>query len=82
MKKPVREAIAFATGLGLYQFFLNGEKVGEDEMTPGWTSYRKHLLYQTYDVKNLLKEGTNTVSFHSPFGLTAVHQSSFSRDAS
>lgn len=35
MKKPVREAIAFATGLGLYQFFLNGEKVGEDEMTPG-----------------------------------------------
>ena len=28
-------------------------------MTPGWTSYRKHLLYQTYDVKNLLKEGTN-----------------------
>ena len=59
VKKPVREAIAFATGLGLYQFFLNGEKVGEDEMTPGWTSYRKHLLYQTYDVKNLLKEGTN-----------------------
>lgn len=59
VKKPVREAIAFATGLGLYQFFLNGEKVGEDEMTPGWTSYRKHLLYQTYDVKDLLKEGTN-----------------------
>lgn len=59
VKKPMREAIAFATGLGLYQFFLNGEKVGEDEMTPGWTSYRKHLLYQTYDVKNLLKEGTN-----------------------
>lgn len=59
VKKPVQEAIAFTTGLGLYQFFLNGEQAGEDEMTPGWTSYRKHLLYQTYDVKALLKEGTN-----------------------
>lgn len=59
IKKKIREAAAFTTGLGLYNFFLNGEKVGEDEMTPGWTSYRKHLLYQTYDVTDYLKEGTN-----------------------
>lgn len=59
LKKSVKEAIALTTGLGLYQFFLNGKKVGEDEMTPGWTSYRRHLLYQTYDVTALVKTGYN-----------------------
>ena len=59
VKGMVREAYAYTTALGLYNFFLNGEKVGEDEMTPGWTSYRKNLLYQTYDVTELLREGEN-----------------------
>ena len=54
IKKEVKEAYAFTTALGLYQFYLNGRKVGEDEMTPGWTSYRRHLLYQTYDVTEYL----------------------------
>ena len=56
----LKEAYAFTTALGLYHFYLNGEKVGEDEMTPGWTSYRRHLLYQTYDVTRCLREGVNT----------------------
>lgn len=60
VRKPVREAFALTTGLGLYNFFLNGRKVGEDEMTPGWTSYRRHLLYQTYEVTEALREGGNT----------------------
>ena len=59
VKKEVKEAYAFTTALGLYQFYLNGQKVGEDEMTPGWTSYRRHLLYQTYDVTEYLQKGTN-----------------------
>ena len=59
VKKPVKEAYAMTTGLGLYNFFLNGEKVGKDEMTPGWTSYRRHLLYQTYEITDFLKEGDN-----------------------
>ncbi len=59
IKKPVKEAFALTTGLGLYNFFLNGEKVGDDEMTPGWTSYQRHLLYQTYDVTSMLKVGYN-----------------------
>ena len=45
--KEISEAYAFTTALGLYQFCVNGEKVGDDEMTPGWTSYRRHLLYQS-----------------------------------
>lgn len=58
--RGLKEAYAFTTALGLYNFYLNGKKVGEDEMTPGWTSYRRHLLYQTYDVTDCLKEGSNT----------------------
>ena len=59
VRGEISEAYAFTTALGLYQFYLNGKKVGEDEMAPGWTSYRRHLLYQTYDVTNCLKQGRN-----------------------
>lgn len=59
VKKEVAQAYAYTTALGLYQFFLNGRKVGDDEMTPGWTSYKRHLLYQTYDVKDYLQVGEN-----------------------
>ncbi len=55
----VAEAYACTTALGLYHFYINGEKVGEDELTPGWTSYHKHLCYQVYDVGGLLREGRN-----------------------
>lgn len=60
--KPVRTAYAFTTALGLYHFYLNGAKVGEDQLAPGWTSYRKRLLYQTYDISALLRPGENEVS--------------------
>lgn len=53
-------AYAFTTAHGLYQFYLNGEKVGQDEMAPGWTSYRSHLTYQTCDITACLREGLNT----------------------
>lgn len=59
--KPVKSAYVMATSLGLYRLYINGEKVGKDEMTPGWTSYHKHLLYQTYDVRALLSKGNNTI---------------------
>ena len=57
----VESALVCTTALGLYRFFVNGEKAGEDEMTPGWTSYHKHLCYQTYDVTKLLKKGENVL---------------------
>ncbi len=58
----VEEAYVCATALGLYQLYINGERVGEDELTPGWTSYHKHLCYQTYDVGSMLKQGDNTLA--------------------
>lgn len=60
--KPVKSAYLLSTALGVYHVYVNGQKVGEDEMAPGWTSYNKHLLYQVYDVTDLLKNGTNVLT--------------------
>jgi len=54
-------AVLHVSALGLYEFHLNGQKVGNDELTPGWTSYHHHLLYQTYDLTGLLQSGENVM---------------------
>lgn len=59
LEKAVESAYACTTALGMYQFYINGKKVGEDELAPGWTSYHKHLCYQTYDVTAYLNKGSN-----------------------
>jgi len=61
VKGKVKEAFACSSALGLYNFYINGKKVGKDELTPGWTTYNKHLCYQTYDVTEYLKEGANAM---------------------
>lgn len=57
----VRAARLYATSLGLYELRLNGRRVGDGLLTPGWTSYNKRLQYQTYDVADLLVEGANVI---------------------
>lgn len=59
--KSVKEAFLISTAHGLYQVYLNGKRVCYDELTPGWTSYNKRLLYQSYDVTALLKYGDNAI---------------------
>jgi alpha-L-rhamnosidase len=61
LKDGVRSARVYATGLGLYELHLNGERVGADLLAPGWTSYRKRLQYQTYDVTAQLRSGANAI---------------------
>lgn len=46
---------------GLYRCFINGQRVGDDLLTPGWTCYDHRLAYQTYDVSPLLKAGENRI---------------------
>jgi len=58
---PVRSARAYVTALGLYELHLNGRRVGDELLTPGWTSYRSRLQYQTYDVTDLLRGGRNAI---------------------
>ncbi|NND08308.1 MAG: family 78 glycoside hydrolase catalytic domain [Saprospiraceae bacterium] len=60
LKKRVKQARAYVTSLGLYQLFLNGQKVGNDLFTPGYTSYHRRLQYQTYDVTEVL-QGENAI---------------------
>ncbi len=57
----VRSARLYVTSLGLYEIYLNGQRVGDQLFTPGWTSYRRRLQYQTYDVTALLRSGANVV---------------------
>ncbi|WP_336764526.1 family 78 glycoside hydrolase catalytic domain [Paenibacillus sp. USHLN196] len=59
VKQPVTSARIYVTALGLYELHMNNTRVGEDYFTPGWTSYRKRLQYQTYDVTHLLQDGQN-----------------------
>ncbi len=58
---PIKSARLYATALGMYEMFLNGKRVGNQIMSPGWTDYRQHVVYQTYDVTALLKEGKNAI---------------------
>ena len=59
--KTVLRARLYVTALGSYRVFLNGKQVGSDVMTPGFTDYRKRVLYQTYDVTNQLAVGANVL---------------------
>ena len=56
-----REATLDICGLGLYECYINGAKVGEDVLTPNPTDYRKTILYNTYDVTELLQGGDNAL---------------------
>ncbi|MCF6287451.1 MAG: family 78 glycoside hydrolase catalytic domain, partial [Candidatus Hydrogenedentes bacterium] len=57
----VLRARAYVSGLGAYQLFLNGQRVGRDELAPGWTHFKKRVPYQTYDITDLVREGENAV---------------------
>lgn len=50
------EARLSITGLGLYEAYLNGRRVGEDLLTPGFSEYTSYVRFQTYDVTGLLEE--------------------------
>ena len=58
-KKKIERARVYASAMGLYEFELNGKRVGDDYFTPGWTAYDFRFQYQTYDVTEMLKSGTN-----------------------
>ncbi len=56
LSKQVKRATAFVAGLGLYELRLNGEKVGDEVLTPVPSDYRKTIYYNTYDVTSLLQK--------------------------
>lgn len=61
LQNPIKEALLFVSGLGHYEFYINGKKVGNDFLTPGWTDYAESCLYNTYDVTEYLQNGDNAL---------------------
>ena len=59
--KPVTCARLYMTALGLYEARLNGSKVGDAVLAPGWTDYAQRVLYQSYDVTGSLRQGDNVI---------------------
>jgi alpha-L-rhamnosidase len=62
VNNTVTRATVYVTALGVYELHLNGQKVGNDVLTPGWTQFTKRVYYQTYDVTSLVQNGSNTIS--------------------
>ena len=60
---PVEHARLYVTAHGIYVPTLNGGRVGDQVLAPGWTSYHHRLRYQTYDVTDQLRTGVNTLEF-------------------
>jgi len=57
----IQSARLYVTALGLYECSINGQRVGDDVLNPGWTNYQKRVRYQVYDVASLLHEGENAL---------------------
>ena len=59
--KKIESARLYITSQGLYEAFINGKRVGDCYLTPGWTSYNKRLQYQVFDVTDLAQQGNNAI---------------------
>ncbi len=59
--KKVKRARLYISGLGWYELFINGEKIGNHVLDPATTDYRKRILYVTYDVTDQLRKGSNAI---------------------
>lgn len=60
-QRGVTQAVLYVSGLGQDEVHLNGRSVTHSVMNPGWTDYRKTVLYDTYDVTGLLRPGRNAL---------------------
>ncbi|MGI9428608.1 MAG: family 78 glycoside hydrolase catalytic domain [Bythopirellula sp.] len=61
LDKKVAQAYVYVSGLGGYDFFLNGQEVTGSVLAPDFTVYKDRIQYQTFDVTELLREGKNAV---------------------
>ena len=59
--RPVKRARLYATARGVYEARLNGMKVGDHQLAPGWTDYAKRIQVQTFDVTEMVQQGENVL---------------------
>ena len=60
--KEIEEARVYVAAAGYYDLFINGKRVGENYLDPGYTHFDKRILYVTHDVTSLLKPGGNAIA--------------------
>ncbi|MDR0393601.1 MAG: glycoside hydrolase family 78 protein [Tannerella sp.] len=61
VEKEIKNAVVFVSGLGHFDMFLNGDKVKDHFLDPGWTKYDKCALYVSFDITDRLKQGHNAI---------------------
>ncbi|MFC2124589.1 family 78 glycoside hydrolase catalytic domain [Bacteroidota bacterium] len=57
----VKQAFIDICGLGHYELYINGSKVGDRFLSPGWTDYTKRYLFNTFDITEYIRSGNNTI---------------------
>ncbi|MEP6757262.1 MAG: family 78 glycoside hydrolase catalytic domain [Chthonomonadales bacterium] len=62
LTRRIKSATLYATARGAYEFHINGARVGDAILAPGWTDFRKRILYQAHDVTKLVKQGDNALA--------------------
>jgi hypothetical protein len=72
VKPGLKRALVNICGLGQYELKLNGKKVGDDFLSPGWTKYDKTCLYDTHDITKNLRAGKNAVGIELGNGMYNV----------
>ena len=72
VKPELKRAFVIVSGLGHYEMSLNGKKVSDDVLAPGWTKYNKTILYDMYDITGFLKPGLNAAGFFLGNGMYNV----------
>jgi alpha-L-rhamnosidase len=60
-QKTIKKATVYIVGLGLYELYINGQRIGDQVLAPAPTDYSQSVKYNTFDVTDRLKEGTNTI---------------------
>lgn len=66
--KAVKRARLYATARGAYWFYINGQRVGDGYLNPGWTDFRHRIMYNTYDVTQMLRQGNNALGIELGHG--------------
>lgn len=62
LSSNIASARLYLSGLGVYEAYLNGEKVGEEYLAPFFNDYRYWVQYETYDITEQIREGKNTIA--------------------
>ncbi len=60
--KQIKKATVYTSGLGLYELYINGQKIGDQVLAPAPTDYSKTVLYNTFDVSSQIKQGRNAIA--------------------